>query len=237
MSVQQLPSRRWRAQVYDQATGKNISVSKVLGGAGTFKTKTEAKTARSDARKLLGAARPDVTVADFRARWITDPLFARPKESTNIHNAERTNAFARTYGSVPIDRVSDEIVAEWVAGGKRNATVPALRAMFNDAASAKAGRVVARNPFADLGIARGPGNRHKTPPSEEIVWALVKHARDLSSPFFAAWLQVAAFTGMRPGELDALRWSAVDLDAGLIRVGEQWSSASRTFTTGACQAG
>lgn len=203
----------------------------MLGGPGTFKTKTAAKTARSDARKRLGGPGCDVTVADFRTRWTTDPLFARPKDSTNIHNRERTKAFVDLYGDLALRMVDDAIVSEWLAGGKRNATIPSLRAMFNDAASAKAGRLVDHNPFADLGISRGPGNRHKTPPPEAIVWALVKHARDLSGPYFAAWLQVAAFTGMRPGELDALRWSDVDFDAGLIRVAEQWSATSKTFTT------
>ena len=135
------------------------------------------------------------------------------------------------HGDLALRMVDDAIVSEWLAGGKRNTTLPSLRAMFNDAASAKAGRLVDHNPFADLGISRGPGNRHKTPPPEAIVRALVKHARDLSGPYFAAWLQVAAFTGMRPGELDALRWSNVDFDAGLIRVAEQWSATSKTFTT------
>jgi hypothetical protein len=35
-----------------------------------------------------------VTVAAFRECWISDPLFARPQESTMLHNAERTKAFA-----------------------------------------------------------------------------------------------------------------------------------------------
>ena len=46
MSIQKLPSGRWRAQVYDASTGKLLSVSKVLGRPGTFRTKTEAKQAR-----------------------------------------------------------------------------------------------------------------------------------------------------------------------------------------------
>jgi hypothetical protein len=52
--------------------------------------------------------------------------------------------------------VDDEIVADWLAGGKHNGTVPALRAMFNDAVSAKAGRLVRHNPVARLGISKGP---------------------------------------------------------------------------------
>jgi hypothetical protein len=35
---------------------------------------------------------------------------------------------------------------------------------------------------------------------------------------------MALFTGMRSGELYALRWSDVDLDGGIIQVGRSWSS-------------
>ncbi len=208
-----------------------MSVSRVLGVSGTFATRAEAKRARELARARLGEdfAKP-VTLATFWQRWTSDPLFARPKESTNIHNRERTKTFVARYGARSIDAIDDSVVAEWLAGGSHNGTVPALRAMFNDAASAKAGRVVRGNPFARLGISRGPGRRHEQPPSEEQVWKIIRCARELTTPSFAAWLQVAAFTGLRPGELDALRRVNVDLTRSRIRVVEQFSAATRTFT-------
>jgi hypothetical protein len=200
------------------------------GRSGTFATKGEAKRAREQARERLSEPRSrEVTLRVFWERWTSDPLFARPKESTNIHNRERTRAFVGRYGALRIDRVDDEIVAEWLAGGKRNGTVPALRAMFNDAASAKAGRLVRQNPFARLGISKGPGRRYEQPPSEEQVWKLIRFAH-VASPSFAAWLQVAAFTGLRPGELDALRRTNADLDRGRILVVEQFNAKTRTFT-------
>jgi hypothetical protein len=129
LSVTKLPSGRWRAQVYDPATGTNVSVSTLLGGPGTFATKTEAKRARERARERLGDSREaSVTLAAFWERWTTDSLFARPKESTNIHNRERTKNFVASYGARPIDEIDDAVVAEWLAGGKRSGTVPALRA-------------------------------------------------------------------------------------------------------------
>jgi integrase len=231
VSLSRLPSGRWRAQVYDPSLGRNVSVSRVLGGPGTFATKSEAKRAREQARARLGDVRMDGgTLHGFWERWTTDPLFARPKESTNIHNRERTRAFVDRYGTRRMDAIDDAVVAEWLAGGKRNGTIPALRAMFNDAASAKGGRLVRQNPFARLGISRGPGRRYEQPPSEEQVWKLIRCARELASPSFAAWLQVAAFTGMRPGELDALRWFNVDLARSRIRVVEQYSAMARKFT-------
>ncbi len=231
VSLSKLPSGRWRAQVYDPALGRNVSVSRVLGGSGTFAAKSEAKRAREQARARLGDVRTDgVTLGGFWERWTTDPLFARPKESTNIHNQERTRIFVERYGTRPMDAIDDTVVADWLEGGKRNGTIPALRAMFNDAASAKGGRLVRQNPFARLGVSRGPGRRHEQPPSEEQVWKLIRCARELASPSFAAWLQVAAFTGLRPGELDALRRANVDIGRSRIRVVEQFSATARTFT-------
>jgi integrase len=231
VSLSKLPSGRWRAQVYDPSLGRNVSVSLVLGGPGAFATKTEAKRAREQARERLGDVRTDgLTLGGFWEQWTTDPLFARPKESTNIHNRERTRAFVERYGTRQMDAIGDAVVAEWLTGGKRNGTIPALRALFNDAASAKGGRLVRQNPFARLGISRGPGRRHEQPPSEEEVWKLIRCARELASPSFAAWLQVAAFTGLRPGELDALRRANVDLARSRIQVVEQFSAMARTFT-------
>jgi integrase len=90
--------------------------------------------------------------------------------------------------------------------------------MFNDAASVKAGRLIDRNPFQKLGISRGKGRRDQQPPTEQKVWEIIAHARKLACPSFAAWLQVAAFTGLRPGELDALRWERIDFDRARIVV-------------------
>ncbi len=232
MSVTRLPSGRWRAQVYDPASGKNLSVSRVLGGPGSFKTKTEAKQARQRARERLGGARlRDVSVRGFWERWTTDPLFSRPKEASDIRRREGTKAFVERYGEVPIAHVGDEIVANWLVGGARSGSVQALCSMFNDAASMKAGRLIDRNPFQKLGISRGKGRRDQQPPSEQQVWEIISHAHRLAAPSFAGWLQVAAFTGLRPGELDALRWERIDFDRERIVVAEQFNAATRRFDT------
>jgi hypothetical protein len=64
-----------------------------------------------------------VTVRAFWERWTTDPLFARPKESSDIRRRELTKSFAERYGDIPIRHVGDEIVADWLAGGGRAGSV------------------------------------------------------------------------------------------------------------------
>lgn len=263
MSISKLPSGRYGAQVHDPRVGRNVRVSTVLPddyvssagvvGNKSFRTKAEAKKAREDARALLSgaAATKLVTIAAFRTRWLTDPIFHGKWRDgadgpTAKHNAERTKEFAKVYGQVAIEDFEDELTAEWLAGGKktgaRNGSVPALRAMFNAAKTAKAGRLVTVNPFADLGLNRSTGNRYKQPADEDMVWKLITIARQEAGPYFAAWLQFAAFTGMRPGEVDALmrepgydheielHHSYVDLEAGKVYVNRQWNTTVGGWT-------
>jgi integrase len=230
VSLSKLPSGRWRAQVHHPGKGHNVGVGEILGGISTFRTKAEAKQAREEARRRLRMRLESATVRDFAQRWTTDELFARPKRSTMIHNGERVRGFVERYGDLPLGAVTDAIVADWLAGGARSGTVPALRAMFNDAMSAKAGRPIDRNPFAKLGLARSRGNRDKQPPAEATIWKLIEAAHELACPSFAAWLQVGAYTGMRPGELDGLLLANVDFEREVIVVSQQYSATSREIT-------
>jgi integrase len=229
MSIQKLPSGRYRAQVYHE--GRNVSVSTVIGGPGTFATKTEAKRARACAREELRKKfATDVTLREFWDRWTTDPVFARPKESTMVQYREQTKRFVERYGDLPVAHIGDLVAAEWLAGGKRNGSVSTLRVMMNDGMSAKAGRLTLQNPFAGLGISKGKGRRDEQPPTVDMMWSLIGHARDLAGEYFAAWLVVGAHTGMRPGELDALRWVNIDFPRDRILVVEQYNALVKKFT-------
>jgi hypothetical protein len=87
--------------------------------------------------------------------WTSDPLFAPPKESSDIRRRELTKSFVDRYGEVPIFQVADDIVAEWLAGGGRAGTVMGLSSMFNDAASMKAGRLIDRKSWGSHAGAAG----------------------------------------------------------------------------------
>ena len=91
----QLPSGRWRGRVRDPRTGKQVAPHTVIGGPSTYATQRDAERAEDDARDVLHEhALRGETVGEFWREWTTDPLWARPAESTNLHNAERTRAFA-----------------------------------------------------------------------------------------------------------------------------------------------
>jgi integrase len=55
------------------------------------------------------------------------------------------------------------------------------------------------------------------------VEIFLREAKDVNHRFYPVWT-LAVMTGMRSGELFALKWTDVDLEAKLISVSRQWTS-------------
>jgi integrase len=229
----QLPSGKWRGRIRHPRTGKQTSPHTIIGGSKTYGTQREAERAEDQARDaLLGSAERGVTVREFWTEWTTSPLWARPSESTNVHNKERTKAFAERYGDRPIATIDAKIVAEWLQGGANVGTVDKLRTMFNDARRPQAGMLVDRNPWAGLRLQRSNGRKDIQPPDQATVARMIAAADELTPPSFAAYLLTACWSAARPGELDALRWTDLDFTPGAecIRIERQWSVKVRKLT-------
>ena len=172
--------------------------------------------------------RAGVTLCEFWQEWTTDPVWS-PSEPTDLHNRERTAKFVGRYGDLPIRAIDDLVAAEWLKQGGRG-SVPALRAMFNDAKRPQAGRLVVHNPFAGLRLPQGRGRRDTQPPAQEQLAAMVALADELTPPSFAAYLDTLAHSGARPGEWDALKWNDLDFQAHTVRIERQWNAKLRKVT-------
>jgi len=215
---------RWVVELYDPATRRKRHVR-----AGDFdvpapRTRREALALERlalAAREARDPGRRDETVASFAARWPRDYAHGRG-ESTRRHNAERVRAFAARYGERALRSIT-RLDARAHAGAKP-ATVPALRAMFNDAL---ADRLVDENPFAKLGLARAAGRADIAVLTVEEVDRLAAVAVEVHGPGWgdevAAMILWGAYTCCRPGETFAVRRSLLDGD--LYHLERQFNSA------------
>jgi integrase len=202
-----------------------------------FKTARQAKRELEESKRQ-GRGGPQETVASWAARWLS--VFPRAAETTNLHNSERVRAFVREHGSKLLSEVSVEDAQVWAT--TRAASVKEVRAMFSDAKRIK---VIAANPFAELRMPSSRGRSDIQTLSIEELDALLEIARAVHGdygPQFAAMLQLAAWTGARPGELflftmdqdpqevagdpDGHKLNVVDVKAREVRI--EWQMNSKT---------
>lgn len=204
----------WAVAVYNPVTkGKRW--------VGTFATQRQAREAEANA--TLSRRRSTATVAQYAASWLR--LHPRARLSTVRHYEECLRAFLVEHGSTKLDDWSRPQALAWAVAHRT--ALPVVRAMFSDA---RRDGLVAENPFTDLRLQQSRGRRDLDVLSVDQVQALAEVARKTFGPGFAAFVLTAAYTGMRPGELYALRWPRIRFGTGEIEIAASYSTKSRETT-------
>jgi integrase len=168
---------------------------------------------------LPGQTRTGARFADAAAEWLRYVEHdRRRKPSTVIGYQTIVRAhLLPAFGSMPIESITPATIEAWLAGVDRASStrVKALVLMHGIFQRARKVWSLPTNPVADV----------EKPPvgvsadiqvfSPEEIWALVRAA---DSEQDAALFLTAAFTGLRMGELLALRWRDVDFAGSAVRV-------------------
>ncbi len=166
------------------------------------------------------------TVAGWAQTWLAEEHgegTPRPADSTYKHNELSLRRFISMYGGRKLHTITRAEAEAW--GRVRPSETDVIAAMFADAHRKE---YVPRNVFARLGVKKTKGRSEITALSEAEIDRLCEIALQVHGeygPEFAALLQFAAWTGVRPGELCALEWSEVDVAEGVAHI---WWSRRNT---------
>ena len=128
-----------------------------------------------------------------------------------------------------VQRWADTLAAEGLAASTVRNIVTALRALYGWALPRGMARV---NPTAGLRLPTGEQARDRiASPAEasRLIAALL--------PRDQAALGLAVYGGLRLGELLAIEWSAIDLEARTMRVVRSWDHGGREFVAPKSKAG
>ena len=217
----------YQAQAYSRRDGKTLRK--------TFPTLAAAKAWRSEAQTAIrrGTLRGpgDTTIADAGAALVAGikdgsirnrsgdpykPLVIRDYErSLRLYirpelGSKKLSALTR----VEVQDFADRLLAtELDPSSVKNILMP-LRVIYR---RAFARSEVAINPTAGLELPATRGRRQRIADPVEAT-ALIEALRPAERPLWA----LALYSGLRRGELWALRWEDVDLDAGVIHVRRGW---------------
>lgn len=189
---------------------------------GTYATLGGAREVERAALSKPRSARNE-TCDSFAGRWTGD--YPRPRASTNKHNAQQVKAFSRDFAGVRLADVDRPAARAWAL--KHPGNLGAVRAMFTDALN---DGLCAQNPFTNLRIKKSSGRKDLEVLTAAELDALLAAARATHGAYgteYAAMIEFAAYTCMRPGEITVLRWEDVDLDRGEVHVrrtlsGDKW---------------
>jgi integrase len=180
---------------------------------------------------LPGMLRTGVTFADAAAEWlrfIEEDRERKPSTLRDYRSALNAHLLP-AFGAEPIEAITADVIERWrrsltgLSNRSKNKLLIQLHGIFRRAQMVWGLPV---NPLARV-------EKHPMRPSGDIqvfspeeVWALVRAA---ASEQDGTLYLTAAFTGLRMGELLALRWRDVDFAGATIRVRASW--AGRSLTT------
>jgi integrase len=180
---------------------------------------------------LPGMVRSGITFADAAAEWlrfIREDRERKPSTLVDYESALRAHLLP-TFDDRELESITPEEIERWrrsltgLSNRSKNKLLIQLHGIFRRAQTVWG---LPANPLArvEKHPMRASGDIHVFSPEE--VWALVRAA---ASDQDGALFLTAAFTGLRMGELLALRWRDVDFAGATIRV--RASYAGGTLTT------
>jgi len=180
---------------------------------------------------LLGMVRTGVTFAEACEDYLAHKESDRRLKPTTLRDYRSTVRFhlLPAFGALPVEDITTDMVETWkLTLDMSNATkIKVLTVLYGVMERARKRHRLAVNPVREVEKPRregGQGDELQFYSPEEVL-ALVRAAESEQD---AAIFLTAAFTGLRRGELVALRWRDVDFPGSVIRVSGSYSEGHLT---------
>ena len=169
------------------------------------------------------------TISDVSARYLRAPAKGgKPRKPSTVENVESEVRchLVPFFGDRPVDRIDADDIADLISALEAKGLAPkTIRNVLGTASALFNFAKAPRRRWAAFNLCDG-AELPEIPESDEIRFLtfaeldrLVEHARrGMYQEIDRVLYRVAAMTGLRLGELLALRWRDVDWIAGVIRV-------------------
>jgi integrase len=178
---------------------------------------------------LPGMVRTGATFADAAAEWLRYIEHDRRRKPSTVagYKAIVRSQLLPAFGELPLESITTAMIETWIGAVDRSSSTRTKALVLLHGIFQRAKKIwgLPANPVAD--VEKPPLSRSGDIEvySPEEVHALVRAA---ASEQDAAVYLTAAFTGLRRGELLALRWRDVDFAGSVIRVRASYSDGQLT---------
>ncbi len=216
MAIKKLPNGRWEASYRDPTGRERVKHHRTRTEADRWLTEVKNQLHRGDFADPRLGRRP---FAAWAAEWIATTAHVRPKTHAHYESILRVHVLP-AFADTPVGAITSSDVRRFIADrierGAAPGTVRSARKVL---------RLVLATAVAEGAIRANPCNGVRVPasPRAEMVFLTAEQVETLASSVddrYATLVRLAAYTGMRAGEICALRVGRVDLAAGRITVAE-----------------
>lgn len=223
MAIKKLANGRWEASYRDPSGRERVKHHRTRTEADRWLTSVKEHLHRGDyvdprlGRRLF---------EDWATSWLAGTSHVRAKTYAHYESVLRVHVLP-TFADEPIASITPtavrRFVAERVASGAAPGTVRSARKVL---------RLVLATALDEGGIRKNPCDGVKVPasPRAEMVFLTAEQVEILAATIderYSTLVRLAAFTGLRAGEICALRIGRVDLGQGRITVAESVTEVPR----------
>jgi len=161
----------------------------------------------------LTAHRSEETCASFADRWLEE--WPRPATSTQRQYRDAMKRFAEDFGPTPLCDVERLSARTWALSVPRYIS-RTVRTMYEDARNVG---LVEHNPFSNLRLPTAERTEQIEAPTLDEYRCVLEACAVFGAygSEFRAMVQFAAWTGVRAGELQALKWEDIGGETVWIR--------------------
>jgi len=206
----------WVVEVYDPVSKAKKHVKAADYDMEPPRTERQARALERAAlnQRDVRVGGKDETCDSFAGRWVAD--YPRPSESSNRHYEGAVRKFGKDFVGRSLRSITGDEARVWAR--ENPSRVRECRTMYNDAIGAG---VAQTNPFAGLGADHERGRHNIVVLTlDELELLKVTAMKELGEhygPEFAAMIDWAAYTCMRPGEIFAAEYSRLSGDTYDLR--------------------
>lgn len=227
--ARKLPSGRWQGQYRDP--------SGITSSTGTFLRKTDAKNAAEEEERQIRLDEwidPElrrILFSEYVKRWAKTKGNVRERTRINVEGRLR-NHILPAFGELPIGAIRPSLVRGWVADLESRLAPSTVKAIYwtlrQIMATAEIDRVVRRSPCVGVELPKEISTEEMHFLSPDQI-ATVADAHDQR---FRAAILTDAYTGLRAGELWALKVERLNLLRRSLEVVESLSEVRGRLVTG-----
>jgi integrase len=216
MAIKRLPNGRWEASYRDPSGKEKVKYWRTRAEADRFLASVKTDLQRGD---YVDRALGRTPLRHWADEWLATTAHLRLKTRAGYSSDLRTHVLPR-FGDVPVGAIRQadvkRFVTDLVAAGAAPGTVRNARKTLRLAlATAQAASAIRANPC--------DGVRVPASPKQDMAFLTPEEVERLAGaigPQFGTMVRFAAYTGLRAGEICALRSGRVDLATGRVLVAE-----------------